>query len=153
MPRDRWAFMTVKRITGPDGEPYLTRLILVRTPWFGVYLHRIHREDWDRALHSHPWAFASVVLRGGYREVVQERSPYGPRRHMYRPLTTHVRKPGRPRIFPRDAVHRIEFVEANTWTLVLVGRRRDDWGFYVPGRGLVPWRTYLREQGHPQVSE
>ena len=150
----RWAFMRVKRIVGTDGAPYLTRLRVVATPWFGVYLHRIHREDWDRALHSHPWSFSSVVLRGGYREQLRERgcTPLIPGAG-YAPVATHWRRPLRPRIFPRDAVHRIDEVLPNTWTLVLVGRRRDDWGFYVPGRGLVPWATYLREQGHPQGME
>lgn len=153
MKRGHWALAHLERIVGLDGAPYLTRLRVVQTPLFGLYLHRLHRGDWDRHLHSHPWAFASVVLRGGYYEELA--TPVIPREAPEKScLTLDVeayRGPGRPRIMRRDVVHRIVTVEPNTWTLVAVGRRRDDWGFYVPGRGMVPWRTYLREQGHPQA--
>ena len=147
MKRGHWAFAHIERIVGIDGAPYLTRLRVVQTPFGGLYLHRIHREDWDRHLHSHPWAFASVVLRGGYREEVCWNSASG-EYNLSRPAT---QRPLRPRIMRRDVIHRIVSVKPNTWTLVLVGRRRDDWGFYVPGRGMVRHDVYLREQGHPQA--
>ena len=33
-------------------------------------LHHVLRSDLDRALHDHPWDNASLLLRGGYWEVV-----------------------------------------------------------------------------------
>jgi len=35
-----------------------------------VRLHHVLRSDLDRALHDHPWDNASLLLRGGYWEVV-----------------------------------------------------------------------------------
>ena len=51
-----------------DGKPlpYLTRWHLVKTPWFGLYLHKIERSDEDPDRHDHPWSFGTVVLSGSY---------------------------------------------------------------------------------------
>src|ERR1700728_4812444 len=68
-PGARWAFMEGLDV-GTDGDPYLDRLRLVQTPWFGVYLHHIHRADRERDPHDHPWWFASLVLAGSYEEDV-----------------------------------------------------------------------------------
>ena len=65
----RWAFFDGLNI-GAEGDPYLDRLRIIQTPWFGVYLHHIHRPDSDPDPHDHPWAFASLVLTGSYRELV-----------------------------------------------------------------------------------
>lgn len=71
---ERWAYT----ITGEDGSPYLTRILLTRLPILdqirkrlgvGVYVHHFHRSDGDQALHDHPWEFgASLVLNGAYVE-------------------------------------------------------------------------------------
>jgi hypothetical protein len=140
----RWAVWKLFEIKGLEGSVYLRRRRIVQTPWFGVYHHRIFREDQDRHLHSHPWPFLSAVLTGGYREVVA--MPAG---DAVESVLTH--RAGRIHRFPDGMVHKIVHVEPGTRTLVLVGRRRESWGFYVPGRGIVPWRTYLAEQNHPQA--
>ena len=66
-PASKWAFWRWYDIV-LEGEPYLTRLNLIKTPWFSVKLHWILRPDPDRDLHCHPWRFVSFVLRGGYEE-------------------------------------------------------------------------------------
>src|SRR5258708_24177625 len=65
--RRRWALLSPLDI-GADGDPYLDRLELVKTPLFGVYLHHIHRRDIEADPHDHPWPFASLLLAGAYTE-------------------------------------------------------------------------------------
>lgn len=131
----RWAFLEALDI-GAEGDPYLDRLRLVQTPWFGVYLHHIHRPDRDRDPHDHPWWFASLVLAGGYTEEVW---PQKTRRRIYH--MTRTRRRWSLRCLSRDAAHMITDVAGPLWTLVLVGPRRDDWGFWTPD-GFVGWRDY-----------
>src|SRR5690606_8416676 len=52
----------------PEG-PYLERwYLLPRNRVLNVYLHRFLRDDDDRALHDHPWAWLSLLLQGSYVE-------------------------------------------------------------------------------------
>lgn len=56
-------------VIGGAERPYLLRWWLIpRNPVFNVYLHQFMRSDDDRALHDHPWANCSVLLRGAYTE-------------------------------------------------------------------------------------
>lgn len=119
-----------------DGELYLSRLNLLKTPWFSIKLHWIHRPDPDRDLHDHPWWFVSFVLRGGYEEYESEY----------------------PRIFPgqprqinwfnfknKTTAHRISQVKPNTITLIVSGPkdREKDWGFYDRDTlEYTPWNEY-----------
>lgn len=61
---------------GIDGGPprdYLKRWhLLPRNRWFNIYLHHFVHGDDDRALHDHPWASASLLLEGRYREHTSE---------------------------------------------------------------------------------
>lgn len=67
---------TVKR---EDGD-YLRRwYVIPRNRWFNIYLHNMVQDDDPRALHDHPWWNVSIVLKGGYYEVVPAKplSPSG----------------------------------------------------------------------------
>jgi len=119
-----------------------------------VLLHLICGPDDDAAVHSHPWAFDSEVLSGGFTE----REP-GPEWEVYRrdPLETpHVgpypheevqviRKSGDVYHSPADRMHRITLVEPNTWTLVRTADTADNtsWGFHPPGKPFIHWRDFL----------
>ena len=51
------------------GDNYLRRWWLIpRNRWLNVYLHEFRASDDDRALHDHPWASCSIILRGEYFE-------------------------------------------------------------------------------------
>ena len=128
----RWAFMEGMDI-GAEGDPYLDRLRIVQTPWFGVYLHHIHRPDRDRDPHDHPWAFASLVLTGRYTEVIWNESRTATRARTWRRFSVHR--------MGRSLAHIITRIEGPLWTLVITGPRRGDWGFWEDGR-FVPWREY-----------
>lgn len=133
----RWAFLEGMDI-GAEGDPYLDRLRIVQTPWFGVYLHHIHRADRDRDPHDHPWSFWSMPLCGGYQERVwpDKRDPA----HWVTRERNRFTGAGRG----RRCAHMITSVRGPLWTLVITGPRRAGWGFWVNGR-LVPWRQYIKE--------
>lgn len=128
---------------GSRRDPYLDRVVLLSTPRFGVYLHRIWREDRDPFPHDHPWPFVSVILRGGYDEERHADPRSG------RPPVLRRRRAGSVYAIGINEAHRIGQVKARTTTLVFRGRRRPDdmWGFYVGAldgtRIFVPWRQYL----------
>lgn len=133
----RWAFLEGFSI-GTEGDPYLNRLRIFQSPWFGIYLHHIHRPDRDRDPHDHPWWFASLVLSGSYEERVwpQKGSPRTVHRERRRFSVAATR---------RKSAHIITSTAGPLWTLVLTGPRRAEWGFWH-GEKFIPWREYARER-------
>lgn len=137
-----YSFLSKQVIKNPfaDNVPYLTRYILIRCPWFRIFLHRFHGPDPDRHLHNHPWRAFSIILKGGYTEQVWTPLPS--------PLSSTVRKAYRFHTalsinhIAWDCYHKIADVEAGTWSLVFGGQYERSWGFLVDG-AHVPWRTYL----------
>lgn len=131
----RWALMTKFEIPQYDKplKNYLTRWRIVQTPFFAIYLHKIEAPDSRPTLHNHPWNFLSIVLRGGYTEVtsygivgmmMNDRRTVGVREHR------HIRGFNLKRA--SDA-HYIASLDRNpTWTLMLVGRHKQEWGFIDP---------------------
>ena len=112
---------------------YLTRWKLITTPWFAVYLHKIHLNDGDRDLHDHPWPFAGVVLRGGY---IEERGNG----------TVITRRAGSFGVLRLGDIHSVrELLRQPTWTLIARGKDQDTWGFQTPD-GWVEWREYVDQK-------
>lgn len=126
----RWAFMekfAVPDYDRPDRN-YLTRWRLIQTPWFGIYLHRFDGPDPRPTLHDHPWNFRSLVLLGGYEEALT---------YAEGPPGLHgswaQRRAGRWNRKHAEDTHTItELWRVPTWTLMLVGRRRREWGYVDP---------------------
>lgn len=137
----RWAYT----ITGPDGDPYLSRLLLPRVRLLGrefrPMLHHFHRPDADRVLHNHPWTWAvSLVLAGSYVEERLEALVYG----------IETRETRLVRWFNRltdQDYHRVERLNGDVWTLFVTGKRTQDWGFLEDGRH-VQWQEYLSRKVH-----
>lgn len=150
----RWAFLMLERI-GPMEEPdvlYMTRLRLVQTPWFGVYLHRIHMPDGARELHDHPWPFWSLVLMGSYHEARParelDRDRRGPDRRVGPVIVRKRRWLSLARRRARDA-HRITSI--SRWplvTLVVAGRRDPQgWGFQTDAGWVSAPEYFSRAAG------
>ncbi len=135
-PSPRWRGPQIVRIEDIESNrTYLTRFILFRTPWFGVQIHAIHLPDTGRALHNHPRAFVSVVLRGGYSEQTRTRF-------------VMLRRAGSIHKMGIDGFHRIRrLLRSPTWTLVFVGRLQQEWGFYTP-EGIVSLDRYREAYHH-----
>lgn len=127
----RWKFMSTF-IIGKQDNPMIKRLRLIQTPWFGLYVHFIYREDLDRDLHDHPWAFWRMVLKGSYIEAYNN-NPANPSW-----TQPQMMVPFRPTFFPTKHSHRIVMVKPGTVSMVLVGRKSRTWGFWVPQDGVYP---------------
>lgn len=137
----RWT-VNSRFLIGKPGNPMMERWRLIQTPLFGVYVHRIYREDLDPVPHDHPWRFWSVILRGGYTEEYHADTRiigWGVgRKRVYR---RHNR--GHAHGFPLQAAHRIVGVSPGTVTLVFVGRKVRSWGFYDSTGRFTDWRDAL----------
>lgn len=113
-----------------------------------AYLHEFCRSDDDRALHDHPWANLSVLLRGSYFEHTIAAGGIE-RRQLLTAGDWRVRWSGR-------FAHRIELLTVgdyvasqpdNTsplhcWTLFVTGPRYRAWGFHCPEQGWIPWQRF-----------
>ncbi len=151
MRRGDWALFDRKRICdiSDRNSLYLSRLYIVETPWFGVFLHGIYRKDHDRALHDHPWDFVSIVLRGGYAERWQRYVG----RHVSAPIRGQFWSAGSVHRMRRGEFHRISYLlRVPTWTLVFVGRRRGPWGYLTP-HGWVESHDYHRTLGLSETDD
>ena len=125
--RSRWD-LNSRFVIGQPGNPMMERWRLLQTPWLGIYVHFIYREDLDPIPHDHPWQFWSFVLRGSYDEHYwPDARTFGEwERNTFRRWSFHR--------FPRAASHRITHVAPKTATLVIVGRKVRTWGFWCAGR-------------------
>lgn len=138
-----WKWMPIvgpSHHNGQHEELYLLRLYIFRCRWFGLMLHYIVREDWDRdAQHDHPWTFFRMILSGGYTESLawaeSDTELGAPVERTY--------KRGYVGKFPTGAFHRITSVKPGTVSLCLNGPKNNGWGFFVPGTGKVDWRDYI----------
>lgn len=150
MPKNDSAF--TYDIIGFDKSQYLTRTLLPRFGARRVILHKIHRPDFDRHLHNHPWKRATfVILTGGYIEerlvsILQPRDGLPIFENEETSLT-----PGMVNHIHEEDYHRITHVEPNTWTLGFLGERHGkEWGFLMDDGKHVHWRDYFATMNHAQ---
>ncbi len=141
----------------PEGA-YLRRwYLLPRNPVCNVYLHHFLRDDDDRALHDHPWAWASLLLRGSYTEHTIDAGG------IHRKHTRHV---GSLKLSMPSRAHRIELLpmwwleetfdegcelyardpdaKAPCWTLFITGPRIREWGFHCPEQGWIHFQRFTK---------
>ena len=60
-------WLTKRDIYRKPGELYLSRYVIFRCKWFGMYVHKFWISDYD-VPHDHPFNFISIPLTAGYRE-------------------------------------------------------------------------------------
>ena len=121
----------------PRGKPYIYRWNLVEKNAQGqrVYFHVQVASDPDRPLHDHPWHNTSVILAGGYREII---APFDPRlgygEYDLNNLQTIQRYAGDVISRPARQPHRIILPPSIPYTmsLFITGTKEKGWGFYYP---------------------
>lgn len=123
----------------------------------GLGAFRIHcttASDDSRAFHDHPWPFASIIVRGAYREV--QPVPFAPPpegltgidRIVWYPTPADQRWTTR-RVFRAPALnvkratdlHVLEVVDGPVWSLFFTRPKVRSWGFAGPF-GWLPWRAF-----------
>ncbi|WP_448205458.1 hypothetical protein [Azospirillum sp. sgz302134] len=128
----------VKTFYGADGTPYLTRRELVRLGPYRLYLHHFHRADQDPEYHDHPWAFVTLIVKGGYVEEVLT----------FAGVKRRTMRPGRIGFCPVGRAHRVAELlgGGETWTIIATGPKRWEWAFWRPvhdGLQRIPWRDFF----------
>lgn len=129
-PKKAWRFWHAFTIGYPN-DPYLSRLTIIKTPWFSVKLHRIYRPDQQEDLHDHPWSFLSIIIWGHYLE----NTPDGYRRRWWFNWK---------RAEDRHSIREVS--RRPVWTLVFCGRERREWGFWVNDQWVL-WTEYEKLYG------
>lgn len=112
-------------VIAPEGAPYIYRWHIVpRNAEANVYFHIQTISDPDRPLHDHPWDNTSVILAGGYDEVLR----ISPNK-----TTTLRRVPGQVVFRPAEMAHRLILPEGVPYSMSLftTGKHRRDWGFHT----------------------
>ena len=120
------------KIIAPTGKPYLYRWTIQSTPFFNLYMHVQVASD-EEGMHTHPWMSQSVILSGGYYEVVGARVGSS-----YVPLHPVRRKPMEVIQRGTDIPHRLLLPDEVEYSLSLffTGPRVKDWGFWVNGKWI-----------------
>lgn len=115
-----------KTIIWRDQMPYLIRYSLLFTPkWFSVKIHNILLSD-HICQHDHPWAFITLLIKGGYVEYTPKGSKvYGRFSLLYRPA---------------NYLHRLE-IHQPVWSIVITFKKVRLWGFQTP-KGWIAWFKY-----------
>lgn len=127
-------------------NPYSSGSHAVKYRWLpSVRIHHILREDYDRALHDHPWNARTIILRGWYNEA---REPYG---YYFQPRRLFTRATGSTCAIRFKEYHKITAVSnGGVWTLFITWKYRGTWGFFVDGV-KIPYKEYLQLDNSIQI--
>jgi len=132
----RWTFT-------PSG--YITRLHIIKSPWWAIMLHWINGPDPEPHMHDHPVTFLSVILRGGYVEKMPiVRHQFTVMGWVERPGVAHYERRWFNYIRAGKHIHTIVYVKPNTLTLCFVGPKVREWGFHTED-GWVFWKEYNKK--------
>ncbi len=98
----------------------------------GIYLHQFVGSDAAREMHDHPKRFISLGLSGRYFE----QTPDGDAQPFQAPFL---------RSFKPEHIHRQLMWEDETcWTLVYVGPKVREWGFWLDDGTWQHWSEYAK---------
>lgn len=138
--------ITADVVIGGHDNPYLLRWYLIpRNPILNIYLHKFMRSDDDRALHDHPWANMSILLRGEYIEHEILAGGIEKRTH-FKAGSWRIRWSGK-------LAHRLELVNGPCWTIFITGPRYRQWGFHCPLVGWVHWKKFTAADDHGAIGK
>lgn len=117
------------------GEDYLHRWFLEKDRVEGsVYIHRIHRSDYDEELHDHPGDNMSILLEGTMLEQRED--------------GLHHLSPGSVVLRKAEERHRL-LLETPVTTLWIMGERIREWGFWMGNGEFMPSEDFFRQRSRP----
>jgi len=121
-----------------EGKPYLIRITLLKCPWFSVKIHKALISD-PAIPHDHPWNYLSIILWGGYYEEAQAINPF--KAFNSEPSTIWKQRwygPGSFLYRKGDKFHKLIIpIGRPSISLIFVGKKWRDWGFYDFYKGWV----------------
>jgi hypothetical protein len=121
----KWMFMQ-PYWSDIDGQRFLTRFVLVFTPWFGCHVTRIHMADDQRKYaHDHTATFWSAKAGWYAEDVYSDPDDLSKVRHV------RHRRFGIHRLRWTEA-HSITEVSPKLWTVLFLGRRRNSSHYWTP---------------------
>lgn len=128
----KWGFWLWTDV--PTG--YITRLHIVKAPWFAICVHWLNEPDPEPYLHDHPVGFFSILLYGAYSERREDGNVcYCDKLHHMRRHFNFIRAKDK---------HTIDWVSGGgAITLCFMGPKVQEWGYFVNGY-KVPWKEYNR---------
>ena len=103
---------------------------------FNITLHKIMMSD-EPILHSHPWNWGAIILKGGYWE--------------HTPTGKHWRGQGHVRFRKAQDLHYLELAkdadgnEIPCWSVFYMGKKSDTWGFLVNGK-IIEHEEFLKNR-------
>lgn len=114
---------------------YITRLHLVKTPWFALMVHWLNGPDPEPDMHDHPVTLLSFIVSGGYSEARpgEEWEPGVSGGDLYARRWFNLIR--------ATTIHRIVGVLPRTITFCIAGPKVREWGFHT-ANGWVPWQEY-----------
>lgn len=128
------------------GTPECTYLVRwVADFWFfSIRIHHWLSSDDQRYMHDHPWFFVTLIISGGYTEwtptPIDEVAAMGPRVGKWY---------GRWSLLKRAASWKHTVETKGAWTILLTGRNKRRWGFWVNGK-LKRRDKFFSKYGHHQ---
>jgi hypothetical protein len=103
--------------------------------FFSIRVHHWISSDDPRHFHDHPWWFISWVLKGSYID----RSPSG----------DAERKEWSVALKPALHRHTVIVPKGGCWTIMLTGKEKRAWGFWVDGKFKKRNRYFYDYRHHP----
>lgn len=96
--------------------------------------------DDQRFFHDHPWDFVAILIKGSYMEIVPDPSGY----------KLAIRRPWEWRYYPAEYQHMVKLDrESSVWSIVLSWPKRRNFGYWVNGHLMRPFRYFSRYKVHP----
>lgn len=115
-------------------EKYMIRWHLIpHNRWCNVMLHKFNGPDPGRDLHDHPWSFLTLILRGRYVELIPVWQAWDTDNELcgaFVQARCYLRR-WSVSWRPAEYIHAVERIEPNTWSLVVTGPYRREWGFHT----------------------
>lgn len=135
--------------------PYMYRTMLDLGPLGSIRFHNWHRGDEARALHDHPSAFITLVLKGSYTDVswpdwvkMIEEWPSGSRDPCKRYDQLEVSS---VRYRPAEWTHTVE--TNGCWTLCYFWPKKREWGFWHANRRGNGFRWFNHRSWHDWMGQ
>lgn len=132
-------------LIGGAEDAYMRRWhVIPRNKWFNIYLHNVLKSDDDRALHDHPWINMSIIMKGGYIEMLPTRMTLenGDSETDYQITYGKFREPGTVLLRGPKTAHRLVVgYDPVIWTLFITGPKTREWGFWCP-QGWKSWKKF-----------